>query len=152
MSTAPQRLDAFASAIGQKHDQPLIAKLTMEIGVPERRVIEHLTYLDYQNEGVSLLFEKGGLLDTVFFYSGGYEGHAAYAGELPGGVCFGDREPLVRTKLGDPTRSGGGQVGLLGKIVPKWQKYDCGSYIATVQYDRSSGGVALVSITHADNP
>src|SRR5579862_6608692 len=138
MSADPVTIEVLASGLGRKQNDPLLARVTMEIGAPLRRVVEHLTYLDYRAEGISMIFDKESYLEAVFLFSEGYEGYVGFRGQLPGGVRFGQDSAAVCEKLGEPVMSGGGKLGILGKIVPPWQKYDFGQYLATIQYNPES--------------
>jgi len=132
--------------LGCHHSDPSLARLALEIGAPLRRVVGDLTYLDYRDYGVSFMFNERACLEAIFFYSEGYEGHAGYVGSLPGGIDFHETKDAVRTKLGDPVSCGGGEVGILGKLIPPWEQYDCGEYRMTTQYDSGNGGVNLVTV------
>jgi hypothetical protein len=146
MSADVPNIETFAAVLGRKHNDPLLARLTMNLGTAVRRVVEHLTYLDYTNKGISFIFDKDGCLEAIFLFSDGYEGYAAFSGRLPAGIAFGETSDKVRSKLGDPIETGGGKIGILGKVIPFWEQYVCGGFRLTVQYNAATRGVDLVTI------
>jgi len=48
-----------------------------------------------------------GVIDIVFLYARGVEGHTAYGGSLPRGLTWGDTRRTVEEKLGPPRRTDG---------------------------------------------
>jgi hypothetical protein len=80
-------------------------------------------------------FNKDGslIISGIHFYSEGYEGYHAYTGKMRGDVKFGDSKEAVRNKLGEPSKSGGGNKAV-GKIWPYWDRYDFQKYSIHIQY------------------
>ena len=136
----------FCAILGRSHITQSVADLTFRMGVPIRTTSEFSTYLDYVNEGVQLRFTPSGTLESVFLFSENYEEHREFRGEMPSGIRFNDSSVIVKTKMGRPVMNGGGKIGVLGNLIPLWEKFRLEGSFCTVQYGGKTGGVDLVTL------
>lgn len=132
--------------LGLSHGHPDVVRLCKVLGGGNRRVVEHLAYLDFSDKGVSFLLDTDGTIDAIFLYSHGYEGHQAFRGELHGGIQFGRKQEAIKSCLGEPESQGGGMIGMFGEVVPKWQRFKLPDGVITVQYDPSSKYANLITL------
>lgn len=148
MSHAVVSLNELVGCLGKTQDDHFGGDVSLRLGVSRRRVVDELTYLDYEKEGVQFIFNKFGELQSVFLFAKGYEGHLPFKGDLPSSIVFGEMPEDVRIKLGEPIQSGGGMVGMLGRKIHLWEKFDHGQYQLTVQY--GDEGVQLVTLISSE--
>jgi hypothetical protein len=91
------------------------------------------------------------LISSIFLHSDGDDGFRGYEGELPGRLEFGDPQAIVREKLGTPENSGGGKFSpLFKKQMPKWDRYDFGSFSLHVEYAEGESSIRRLTLMTPD--
>lgn len=89
-------------------------------------------------------------LGGFHLYRDGYDGFVGYRGKLPNNLAFGDPEADVLRKMGQPLRTGGGNMSQVTKgVVPRWFWFSLAEVILHVQLD-SSSRVEIVTSRTAD--
>lgn len=147
------KLEEIYSVIGLGNENPKLLTLLDKLGNHNLdRDETHLSFIKFKSSGIEFAFkEKASLkykaddnngdyiLETVFFYSEGVEGYSEYKGDLPMSITFKDDQSIIRTKLGEPIKSGGGHKNpILGGTFPKWDKYPLkGQLTFNVQYSEN---------------
>ncbi|WP_404424958.1 hypothetical protein [Nibricoccus sp. IMCC34717] len=133
-------------------------------GTQDMRRTEYLGFLEYCEQGVSLVFTEGGMLGVkdssfakdlfltgVHFYSAGRDGYNQYEGELPNGIAFGQTRDEVLKKLGPPAESGGGGTSkVLNRSIPHWVKYTQDNNIILHAEFGANEGLELITLYMAD--
>ncbi|WP_143271164.1 MULTISPECIES: hypothetical protein [unclassified Azospirillum] len=121
----------------------------------------HVGFMNFNNHGLSIMlkeapwvinnYEPGDentmYVDSIHFYSDGYEKNAKYSEEMPHNLNFGDTKDDVLRKMGEPYSAGGGNyVKLLKKNAPMWIKYMIGDDVLHIQLNNDDR-VDLVSLS-----
>ena len=107
-------------------------------------------YHQFMEAGVSLFVDLKERVKTIFLYPEGRDGFTAYAGEIPGGITFADRQPDVTGKLGPASRSGGGGKSALYGSVPQWARYDRPDHSLHFEFAGADGAVSLITLMSPD--
>ncbi|HEX3696359.1 MAG TPA: hypothetical protein VH374_13335 [Polyangia bacterium] len=104
----------FEPCLGKTDDAPEVVQLLSTLGVTKKlkppKGGEDLT-VELKKAGVVLVFGPHDVksskmkLIEVQFYSDAEEGYKTFAGKLPGGLTFTDKQDDARRKLGKPARS-----------------------------------------------
>lgn len=115
-------------------------------GQPSVQEEEDGTYYEFLRSGISLLFDLDSRLKAIHLYSSGRDEYSEYVGNVPGGLTFRDRKEEVIRKLGNPTRSGGGEKTLLADRIAEWVRYDYTNYSLHAEFSEPRGTVSLVTV------
>jgi hypothetical protein len=112
--------------------------------------VEHLGYVERKDIGISVMFAEaphvipsGRISDATalhlscfHLHRDGHEGHAQYAGDIPGRVHFGDRREEIVRKLGEPLSTGGGGLSAIdNQPIPRWMRYSLATSILQFELD-----------------
>jgi hypothetical protein len=121
---------------------------------------EYYGSLEFKPEGVDVVFKEAPwvlpskevtdpkelYVAAFHLHSEGHEGYARYAGQLPGGIAFGDPESEVLRKMGPPLASGGGEMSkVLKRPVPRWFRFGLGDCVLHIQFNET-GRVEMVTL------
>jgi hypothetical protein len=128
---SPERL------LGLSFEDPLVRDFVGDAKL-EEETFGDVAFKVAPEQGFDLRIE-GGVITTVFLHALGHEDHRQYAGELPGGIQFGDSPDAVQELLGASDARGAGGA---------WDKWYSETWSLHVQYS-AAGGVALVTVTTA---
>jgi hypothetical protein len=131
--------------IGRPQNDPELGDIYEALGGGSRKVVEHLSYLDFTDKGVCFGFDQSARLETIFFFSNGHEGHLQYEGQLPFDLTFDHSQSKVHQELGAPSGFGGDKVGMLGTYVPPWDRYGSSSHSVTLQYNEDRSKIVLIT-------
>jgi hypothetical protein len=160
MSTDAE-LRSLSVLLARRQDDPLVANYLLTLGGPRAlEQDEHLGYIEYQDRGVAVMFQKEGWIlpegqpaddkvfrvDALHFYSQGYEGYDEYDGLLPEGLRFSDTRDDVHARLGEPAASGGGNKGSFKKVWPRWDRYDFDGHALRFQYHDKGDVISMVTL------
>lgn len=116
----------------------------------------HTSFEDYSSDndlykinysqGVDLLF-RNKILDTVFLYSDGKDGHKQYNGSLPLDMKFSySRQELISSNTPDKTwKIGQGEVDL-NFPVPSHDRWAWGQHSISAHYSKKTGSVMYFTI------
>lgn len=104
------------------------------------------TYATVSDLGFSLVSEDAALIDTVQVHGEG-SGYGPPALLLPWGLSMNDSRVAVRSKLGSPTRTGGGDLNpLTGQPIRDWDLFAVRGFRCHVEYLPNDAGIGLLSI------
>lgn len=143
MVTDHERLEGL---LGQHFDSKPIQDLLREIQPATVTVVEDETFLEVKRHGLCLLFGASKTLDAIFYYGDGRDGYRVFLGSLPEGLRLGLSRESVRSMLGPPERSGGGDdVPFLG-VAPAFDRYRRGRLSLHIEYAPDDSRIALVTV------
>ncbi|MBZ0185668.1 MAG: hypothetical protein K8F91_05395 [Candidatus Obscuribacterales bacterium] len=112
-------------------------------------VIEDRTYYSFPDSGFELCTNvPGGLINTIFFYSGKTGAEKEFPYELPEALSWKDDRDKVRERLGDPDRSSSLFNKLDGKTF-HWDMFGFEDYCLHVEYD-DDFSLRLITVMVAD--
>jgi filamentous hemagglutinin len=133
--------------LGKRRDDFIVRRFLKELGDDAKVLAEEDgTYYEFQQRGVSLLFDLEERLKAIYLYHAGRDGYTQYAGDLPDRITFMDHQDDVLRKLGAPSKAGGGEASLLYEVVPNWIRYDHDGYSVHVELSAADGSVSLVTL------
>ncbi len=133
--------------LGMRKGDPALSEFFRQLGTPQENTIEHLNYLDFLIDGICFLFNKEMIIISIFLYSEGIEYHSSFKREMPSGLQFSQSRTQVRQALPPPCRSGGGQIGMLGRLVKPWDKFQLNNTFITVTYSQDQNNIDLITIS-----
>lgn len=138
-------MNDFVSVIGCDSSSAEVASFVAMIGGrPEVETIEDRSYWELKKAGIALVFNSESKLVALQFYRGGRDGYSEYKGILPDNLVFNDDRSAVHSRIGEPTKSGGGQVvPVIGGVSP-WDLFERENHSLHIEY--SDTGISLVSL------
>jgi hypothetical protein len=119
--------------------------------VPEIRVIDNRSYLSLLTAGISFTANADGRVGALFLHSEGHEQFHQFMSDMPDGLAFSDSRSKVRSKFGQPSESGGGQVDRITGKIPYWDLFDRKSYFIHVEYSDGQDKVILITLIHPNS-
>lgn len=152
--------DELVKVLGEYEDASSLQETLGRLGkqTKPQRDDTQLSFISFPNYGISFAYEDeatllrkdqpiGGkcILAAVHLYSEGFENYHQYGQNLPGGLRFDDGSQQVHQKLGEPSATGGGKRAL-GRLWPRWDRYDFDAYSLSVQYAPDLSRIDLISL------
>lgn len=104
-------------------------------------------YCSLYEQGLELLFEGDGFLDTVFFFRKSEDGKEQYRGELPAGLSWEMSRHDARKKLPAVRESYDGGTALGRMQIPPWDRYDFPDYALHLAFSSDCSNIRRVSVT-----
>jgi hypothetical protein len=156
MAAFPQ----LVAVLGEYEDSTALRRLLIGVGdqLQPQRDDTQLSFISFHRLGISFAYEDeatllrkeqpiGGrsLLAAIHLYSEGFEKFDEFKGELPSHLSFKDSRDDVRLKLGSPSESGGGKRAL-GRLWPRWDRYDYETHSFGVQYSDDLNRVDMITL------
>ena len=144
---------AFVNALGATEDEVRFSSLLSRFGeIPNVSMdpeeyndpVRRTTYYKLKSSGIEIGFRQKRLTHLHLFCSP-EEGYAPYGGPLLAGIKKSWTEAWVVKSLGNPSRSGGGNLkGLLG-FIHRWIRYDFAAHAVRFEFF-SDGSLRKVSL------
>jgi hypothetical protein len=75
-----------STQIRKSLSSPEVQQLTKGKTLTESKVFKDCKYLNYKDDGLSLLLTSDDIVDSIFIYGGKSQGFATYKGDLPLGL------------------------------------------------------------------
>jgi len=134
-----ENVTLYSKLLGCDVDSDLLMKFLGGLAnVHPLETSEHLGYFECIDSGIAVMLKTGSSesgqneaegklqVEAIHFYAEGYEGYKQYKGVILDAVEFLDSCQVLRSKLGQPHSSGGGNPSsvMKGKVWPKWDRYD----------------------------
>lgn len=115
-------------------------------------VIMKNLYLTNSEEGIGLVLNNEKKILSIHLYSKGYNGHKEYRGEFAFNIDFQASKYFVHQRLGEPAKSGGGEVinFIFKGPISKWDKYYFENYSLHFQYTDNESTINLITIEPVD--
>jgi hypothetical protein len=142
------KLDACLSLLGSAADAETVQNALQRDGAAVERTEFPGGYfhLSSRANGINLGFDPTGTVQAIHLYLDGRDGFAACVLDA---VPVGTSRDRIRAQFGQPSRSGGGKRGMLGRIVPDFDRFDSSSHFIHVEYD-SRGTAVFVTLMRPD--
>lgn len=142
------KLDPYLSLLGKTADAEAVQNALQRDGAAVERSEFPGGYfhLSSRANGINLGFDPSGRVQAIHFYLDGRDGFAPCVLDA---VPLGTSRDRVRAQFGPPSKCGGGKRGMLGRIVPDFDRFDSPSYLLHVEYD-SWGKAAFVTLMRPD--
>lgn len=140
-----------ASVLNLSTDDDLVEQLLREVGPGSPYEFEDETFYEFPDRGFSLLADKDRKISTIHYFLTPVEEYKPFAGVLPHALSPGLSREEITTRLGKPTRTGGGTVSHVdGKPDPRtWIRYDFPTHSLHVQFSKD-GQPDLVTLMTPD--
>ncbi|SQD76785.1 hypothetical protein [Moritella yayanosii] len=104
-------------------------------------------YFYAYDDGFSLLFEDEVMTAIHLFMNDDNDVYEPYTGWLGDHLLTSKIDPLgLETLMGEPSRRGGGEKGLMGKIDNTWLRYDYSDYTIHYTFDTSNSCIEMITI------
>lgn len=113
--------------------------------LPPRRTIERAVYATARDAGIGFVLDLEETIDAIHLDSGRKDHVAPFRGRIPKGLSFGSSREDVRSRLGEPTRSGSVSRGPLGEA-PPWDRFSRPGYDIDFEYDRDCASVRMITL------
>lgn len=136
----------FIAAIGKPEESPEVQAIFATLGITKKLKMpkdDIEARVSLPKKGLDLIFEPEGpkssrlLFTAVQFYSAMESGYTAFAGALPGGLTFADRQTEALAKLGKPVESK--KLFRLDRWKPKGLKM-------TVEYGKDDPRISVITV------
>ncbi len=134
------------SILGKHLNDAEVQNFLSSVGDKPEIMSYDITYYIYKKKGMNLVFDENLLLSSIQLYPQGVDGYDEYTGEAPHGVTFYTPRAEVRTKLGIPTASGGGEVLPLLGMTKNWDRYDYDTYTLHFEYQVGEESITLITL------
>ena len=115
-------MDELTALLGLPIDEEPVASLCAGCKRKEWPFVQP-RYRISRSRGFEVKYGPDRVVETIFLKRFGRDGYAQYAGELPGGIKFGDTPERIRSALGNPTRCGASKSTGRGRY-EGWDRYD----------------------------
>ena len=154
--------EAYCTLLGRPRSDPSVRELVSSLDPDAKAQIfdDYLGCFEFPKHGIAIMLKKGEwlsteeqdatqfLIEAIHFYSGGYEAFAQYQRNLIDGVNFFDNQAEVRSKLGEPTSTGGGNPNPFNrdKPWPFWDHYDLGKCSVGLTYSVNEKRLVLITL------
>lgn len=138
--------DGLVQLLGLLLESPGIERLRRDLDpAVEVEQEDDAFFLSFPGQGVEMLFNQVGVLESVFLFAEGEDGARQFAGDLPEGLRFPMSREGVRKNLGAPQETGGGEVSLQHEILP-WDKFHRDGWSLHVRYSKSLQSIQRVAL------
>lgn len=142
--------ERFIMLLGRSRNDPEVVRLIdafsdEAVRTVDREDVADEEYIEVKNYGFSLYFDTGKLA-SVFLYSDTKDPeYSTYALGLPLAVSFRQSKLDVVSHLGTPSAEGGGKIGVFGRV-PRWVRYDRGTYSVHIEFADEPDLVQMVTL------
>ena len=136
------------SALGCQHSAQYILDAIIVVGEPFKETASLVSidtyYYEFNNKGVSFLFEKDTLVQITIFLekTDNYQAYRENVFDMVGENCLNINQ--VKEFLGEPQKEGGGEQSLLLGMINPWLSYNFNFY--TVNFEFSFKDTLLTKI------
>ena len=120
MQVEDERIHQYMETLALKED--LWPSLLASYSDKRRRDANSL-YLSVPPQGLQLLLDPSGFIQTIFLYTISQEGFAPFPKSLAPSIAFPSTRPELQTLLGEPIKSGKTQEGFLSEREEVWDTF-----------------------------
>jgi hypothetical protein len=114
-------------------------------------IIGDKMHMDFKEVGLGFVASLQGHVESIQFYSEGFQEHREFSDGLPEHVEFSQSLDQVQQALGDPDVKGGGaKLPPPFGVVPPWIRYDREAYSLHLQFSEDRNRIVLVSLMRPD--
>ena len=146
---------AMLESIGNEKNSEIVKNLLSSLGdnfeVSEAPDNDDY-YINFKPQGVSLLFNEQGCLDTIFLYIMPKEGFMSYKGWIGEGIEKIFDNEQVTAVMGVPVTAGGGTIGMFNMYIPAWCKYQYLGVFMHYQFDNDTQKIDMLTIAVECSP
>jgi hypothetical protein len=142
-------IEFLGKSYDQLHKTESFVALAAENEIEEDEDLDYF-FLQSRERGVDFTFNGNRILRTIHLKTeDDQDGYEQYSGSIPFGVSFNFSLQQVRTLLGVPETTGGGEKGVskLFETTPYWDLYDHDKFTFHIQYAEGNKGISLITIT-----
>ena len=138
--------ETMIASLGKHHNDGVVTNLLSSIGDNPEVMNLEITYYIYKKKGMNLVFDENLMLSSIQLYPQGVDGYDEYTGDLPQGIRFHSSRAEVRSKFGNPTASGGGNVLPILGMTRQWDRFDYDTHTLHFEYQVGEETISLITL------
>ena len=138
--------------LGLTHDKALTLNFTVERPHHEVEQIEDTTFINFKDDGVSLVLRGHDVVTAIQLYSEGLDEFSEYRSAVPGNLSFNMSLAAIRKHMGTPQQHGDAAIIPVFGMKPGWDKFDMGTFTLHVEYAPNEETVQMFTIEPHEQP